>query len=382
VNIFQRRVVLLSALFLLLSGPIGCTRKPPIAQPPTSEQKTSAKKTDNRLTFNDFTLEGVDAQGKLLWVVNAKQVTYSKDKKLAVVHLPKAEWYYQGKLVFQIEAQRGEVLENGKKITFKEKVIATDLRDKTVVSGDSIEWFPQKETLIVRGNIQGKNEEGEVTAQEARLFREKRRMELQGEVVMKSKQPPLQIATERLVWEVEKKEAIAEEAVQIDRYEGEGDAMKLTDRAVADRAQVDLEQEITTLQPNAQLTVNDPPIQVTSNELVWDLKAQTINSKVPVRVFHSKEQVKMTGNQGWINLTSQQFQLSNGIEALAKGDRAQLIADKLTWNIPQQAFVAEGNVTYRQVEPAFNLTGPKAEGKLAAQTFVISGGRVVTEIIP
>ena len=381
-SILQRRIVLLSALFLLIVGSIGCTRKPPIAKPSASEQKTAAQKADDSLTFNDFTLEGVDAQGKLLWVVNAKQVTYSKDKKLASVNLPKAEWYYQGKLVFQIEAKRGEVHENGKKITFKEKVIATDLRDKTVVSGDSVEWLPQKETLIVRGNIQGKNDEGEVTAQEARLFREKRRMELQGEVMMKSKKPPLQIATDRLVWEVEKKRAIAEEAVQIDRYEGEGEAMKLTDRAVADRAQVDLEQEITTLQPNAQLTVNDPPIQVTSNELVWDLKAQTVNSQVPVRVFHSKEQVKMTGNQGWINLTSQQFQLSNGIEALAKGDRAQLIADRLTWNIPEQAFVAEGNVIYRQVEPAFNLTGPKAEGKLEAQTFVISGGRVVTEIIP
>ena len=50
--------------------------------------------------------------------------------------------------------------------------------------------------------------------------------------------------------------------------------------------------------------------------------------------------------------------------------------------IRAQDFVAEGDVTYRQVDPPLSVNGPRAEGKLQEQTFSISGGRVKTEIVP
>jgi lipopolysaccharide assembly outer membrane protein LptD (OstA) len=70
-------------------------------------------------------------------------------------------------------------------------------------------------------------------------------------------------------------------------------------------------------------------------------------------------------------------------DVYAVGQRRQsLKAQALTWYLPSQLVEAEGDVIYRQVEPPVSFTGQKAVGKLQDQNIVVSGGRVVTEIIP
>lgn len=376
----------LGAIFLgvaLVMGIVACTKKPPNSKTAEGDRPgAAAPKVETNLTFNDITLEQVDEQGKLVWVVKGKQATYSGDRKLAAVKQPQGELYQDGKLVFKIEAQQGEIHQNGEKILLKDKVVATDIQDNAVVRGDSLEWLPKKDTLTVRGNLQGTHEEADVTAQEARLFGKKRRMELLGEVIMRAKESSLQIASDSIIWEMEQKLAISDKPVQIDRYEGEGDDEKVTDRATAERAEVQLDTQVATLQQNAQLALVDPPVRVASNELIWDLPAERLTSNVPVRVVHNEQKVTLSGNNGWIDLAAEVFQLSNGIEAISETNQAQLIANQLTWNIPTQDFVAEGDVTYRQVDPPLSVNGPRAEGKLQEQTFSISGGRVKTEIVP
>ncbi|HIK31885.1 MAG TPA: LPS export ABC transporter periplasmic protein LptC [Oscillatoriales cyanobacterium M59_W2019_021] len=362
-------------------GIAACTKKPPESQKADGD-RSAAPKVETNLTFNDITLEQVDEQGKLVWVVKGKQATYSSDRQLAALKKPQGELYQDGKLVFKIEAEQGEIHQNGEKILLKDKVVATDIQDNAVVRGDTLEWLPKKDTLTVRGNLQGTHEEADVTAQEARLFGKKRRMELLGEVIMRAKESSLQIASDSMIWEMEQKLAISDKPVQIDRYEGEGDAEKVTDRATADRAQVQLDTQVATLQQNAQLALVDPPVQVASNELIWDLPAERLTSNVPVRVVHNEQKVTLSGNNGWIDLAAEVFQLNDGIEAISQTNQAQLIANQLTWNIPTQEFVAEGDVTYRQVDPPLSVNGPRAEGQLQEQTFSISGGRVTTEIVP
>jgi LPS export ABC transporter protein LptC len=355
-----RKIAILVAISWVL-GIAACTKKPPTLKPADTDRR-AAPKVETNLTFNDITLEQVDEKGKLLWVVKGKQATYSGDRQLASVKNPQGELYQNGKLVFKIEAQQGEVHQNGEKILLKDRVVATDMRDGAVVRGDNLEWLPKKDTLTVRGNLQGTHKEADLTAQEARLFGQKRRMELSGDVVMRAKASSLQIASDSLLWEIEQQMAIAEKSVQIDRYEGERDNAKVTDSAIADRAEVNLDTQVTTLEQNSQLTLADPPVQITSNELIWDLPAERVTSNVPVRVVHDQQKVTL--------------------EAISQTHQAQLIANQLTWNIPTQEFVAEGDVTYRQVDPPLSVTGPRAEGKLQEQTFAISGGRVKTEIVP
>ncbi|MBE9041351.1 LPS export ABC transporter periplasmic protein LptC [Oscillatoriales cyanobacterium LEGE 11467] len=375
------RAIAIPIAAILLLGLGACGNRRSVPEKAVEDSKPD-REVENRLTFNDITLEQVDGEGNLMWVVNGKQATYSGDRKLAAVESPKAELYQNGELVFQIEALEGEVHQNGEKIVLKEEVVAVDTQDGAVMTGDELEWLPQDDTLIVRGNLTGTHERADVTAEEVQLFSQQRRLEAFGEVVMRIKESSLQLSTERIVWEMEPEQVFIEQKVQVDRFEGEGEEEKITDRAVAQLAQIDLATQVSTLQDNAQLSLVEPPLQIASNELVWDLPSQVATSNLPVRVLHEQEQVTMTGNQGWIDLTEKMFYLTDGIEALGKDNLAQLIADRLTWNIPAQEFVADGNVTYRQVDPPFNLTGPRAEGKLESQTFVISGGRVVTEIIP
>jgi LPS export ABC transporter protein LptC len=378
---FNTRSIALAMGIALVLGSASCTKKPLESKKAATDPQT-APEVETNLTFNDITLEQVDEKGQLVWVVKGKQATYSGDRKLAAVKNPQGELYQNGKLVFKIEAQQGEIHQNGEKILLKNKVIATDMRDGAVVRGDTLEWLPKKDTLTVRGNLQGTHEKADVTAQEARLFGQKQRMELSGDVVMRAKESSLQIASDSLVWEMEQQMAIADKSVQIDRYEGEGDAEKVTDRAVADRAEVNLDTQVATLEQNSQLTLVDPPVQIASNELTWDLPAERVTSNVPVRVVHNEQKITLSGNRGWIDLAGEVFQLNEGIEAISQTNEAQLIANQLTWNIPTQEFVAEGDVTYRQVEPPLSVTGPRAEGKLQEQTFAISGGRVRTEIVP
>lgn len=382
---FSIRAVAIPMTAILLLGSGACGNRS--AQPEqTVEDSKPEPEVENRLTFNDITLEQVDGEGNLMWVVNGKQATYSGDRQLAAVETPKAELYQNGELVFQIEALQGEVHQNGEKIVLREEVVAVDTQDGAVMTGDELEWLPKDDTLIVRGNLTGTHERADVTAEEVQLFSQQRRLEAFGAVVMRVKESSLQVSTEQIVWEMEPEQVFIEQQVQVDRFEiegeGEEEEEKITDRAVADRGTLDLAAQVATLQDNAQLSLVEPPLQVASNELIWDLPGEVVTSNVPVKVVHEEEQVTMTGNQGWVTLAEKMFYLSNGIEALGKDNLAQLIAENLTWDISAQEFVAQGNVTYRQVDPPFNLTGPKAEGKLESQTFVISGGRVVTEIIP
>jgi LPS export ABC transporter protein LptC len=375
------RSIALAMGIALVLGIASCTKKP-LESKKAATDHPAAPKVDTNLSLNDLTLEQVDEKGQLLWVVKGKQATYSGDQKQATLKNPQGELYQNGKLVFKIEAQQGEIHQNGEKILLKDQVVATDMRDGAVVRGDTLEWLPKKDTLTVRGNLQGTHDEADVTAQEARLFGQKQRMELSGDVVMRGKKSSLQIASDSLVWEVEQKMAMSDKPVQIDRYEGEGDAEKVTDRAVADRAEVNLDTQIATLEQNSQLTLVDPPVQIASNELTWDLPAEQVTSNVPVRVVHNEQKITLSGNRGWIDLATEVFQLNDGIEAISQTHQAQVIAKQLTWNIPTQEFVAEGEVTYRQVDPPLSVTGPRAEGKLQEQTFYISGGRVKTEIVP
>lgn len=375
------KTIALGMAIVLVMGSAGCGKKSPESnKAPTTPQP--APKIDTNLSLNDLTLEQVDEKGQLLWVVKGKQATYTGEQKQATLTDPQGELYQNGKLVFKIAAKQGEIQQNGEKILLKDKVVATDMRDGAVVRGDTLEWVPKKDTLTVRGNLQGTHEQADVTAQEARLFGQKQRMELVGNVVMRAKESSLLITSDSLVWEVEQKMAMSDKPVQIDRYEGEGDAETVTDRAVADLGQVNLDTQVATLKQNAQLTLVEPPVQIASNELIWDLPGKKATSNVPVRVVHERQKVTLSGNQGWIDLAGEVFQLNDGIEAISQTNEAQLIANQLTWNIPSQEFVAEGDVTYRQVNPPLSVTGPRAQGKLQEQTFAISGGRVRTEIVP
>lgn len=344
-----------------------------IAQDTSSVQKDF----ESNLTFNDITLDQVNEKGQPIWKVKAKQALYSKDKKVAQVQKPEGELFQDGKLVYKISAQQGEVQQDGKQLFLKGQIVATDPRNGVVLRGNELEWQPQKDLLIVRKQISGTHRQVQVVAQEALALSRESRIELKGGVTANTTEPALQLRTEHLLWRVKEQKLIGDRPIQIDRYK----AKKVTDRATANSAQVDLQTDIATLKQNAQIFLLEPPLQVASNDMRWNLSTDIVTANQPLQILHRQQQVVMTAKQGKMDLQKKIVYLIGDVYGVGKR-RQSLNSQTLTWNLSSQLVEARGDVVYSQTEPQASFTGQKAIGKLQDQNVVVSGGRVITEIVP
>ena len=372
-------------LMLLLLGVAACSSEGR-TQKKLEKDSVAIQSSETNLTFNNITLEQTDAQGRPLWKVKTKQAIYSKDKKTAQVQNPFGDLFQDGKLVYQITAQQGEVYEEGNKIILRGQIVAVDTQDGAVLRGNEMEWRPKEDVLIVRNQVNGTHKQMQVAAQEARSFSRARRMELVGQVVATAKEPPLHLKGEYLVWQMEQQKVISDRFIQIDRYDKNN---TITDRALGQQGEVDLKAKIATLKQNAQVIVSNPPVQVTSNLMVWNLNAETITSDQPVQIFHSEHQMTVNAMKGRVDLKPKIAYLNGSVQGVELRRQSKIFADQMTWFLPTQVVEATGNVNYQQVNPPLNLTGPKAVGKLQDQTVTVSGdgsgnnnGQVSIEIIP
>lgn len=361
----------------LLLGTTACNR-PNRAFNKLAQDTKQLEDFDSSLTFNDVTLEQADEKGRLWWKVKAKQASYSKDQRVARIQTPTGELYQDGRAVFEVKAASGEVQQDGNKIFLRGQIIATDLRDGTVLKGNELEWRPKEDVLFVRNGFTGDHRQMQVTAQEGRYQTRSKQMELLRQVVATAKNPTAQIRTDQLRWDVGQGKVRSDRPVQIDRYEGQ----TVTDRATANQAGFDLKTRVATLSQNAQLALAKSGLQVTSNNLVWSLNSQTAVADQPITLVQQKQQVTMTADRGQMDLRSQTVTLNGNVRGVGQRNQAQLQANQLIWFLQTQQFEAEGRVVYRQANPPFNLMGPKARGTLQGQNVVVSGGRVITEITP
>lgn len=363
---------------VLLITAMGCQNQNQTAK--KSEDATAVQKIDTELTFNNVDLEQADEQGRTVWKVKAAQATYSQDQQVAQVNNPTGDLFQDGKPVYHIQAQEGEVHQNGKQLFLKGQIVATDPKSGLVLRGNELEWRPQEDLLIVRNQLTGTHKQVQAVAQEARVFSRKQRVELQGKVVANTTDPATQLRTEHLTWLLQEERFIADRAIAIDRYQDK----KITARSTANSGEFNLKTKIATLKQNAQLALINPPVQVASNSAVWDLNTETVTTDQPVRVVHHKEKMTMTARQGRMNLQKQIAYLNGDV--VGSGQKGQTInSQTLTWTIPTQLVEAQGNVVYRQTKPPVSFTGDKAVGKLQDESLVVSSGRgnrVVTEIIP
>lgn len=366
----------LLVLVALLFGLVACGDQSRIANK-VAQDTSPVQNFEIDLTFNDVILEQANEQGRTVWKVNAKQATYSKDKKVAQVQSPTGELFQDGKPVYQISAQQGEIHQDGKQLFLRGQIVATEKRNGVVLRGNELEWRPSEDLLIVRNQLSGTHRQVQAVAQEARAFSRESRIELQGGVVANTTDPALQLRTEHLIWQIREQKLIGDRPVQIDRYKGK----KITDRARANYAEVNLKTKNATLKQNATLALLEPPLQVASNSMSWNLNTETVTADQPVRIVHRQQQVTLTAKQSRMDLPKKIVYLTGDVYAVGQR-RQSLKAQALTWYISSQLVEAEGDVIYRQVEPPVSFTGQKAVGKLQDQNIVVSGGRVVTEIIP
>lgn len=380
-NLPSPKAVLLILVALLL-GIGACSAPSETQKSKLAEDLKTAEKSNSTLTLNKVILEQANEKGELFWKVRSKDAVYSKDQKIVNVQKPVGKLFQDGKEIYDIQAETGEVFQEGNQIFLKGKIVANDLKNGVVLRGNELEWRPKEDVLVVRNNLTGDNKQVSASAKEARVFTRARRMELFGSVVADIKDPVLQLRTEHLIWFLDQQKVSSDKPSQLDRYKDK----KVTDSGFADQTDVDLKTKIATLTKNAQLMPSDPPLQIESNLMSWNFPAQSVVSPGPVKIFHRVEKVTMTGDTGRGDLEKKVFYLSGNVLGIGQKRLSQLNSDRVIWYLTNQTFDAEGNVVYRQLDPVFNLTGPKASGQLKDQTVIVKGdgggGQVVTEFVP
>ena len=366
-------MISLMVTFLLFA----CGDQTKTVEKPVEDTSSSAQAVERNLTFNDVTLEQSDQQGRPIWKVLAKQATYSKDRKVAQLKSPNGQLFQDGKPLYYITAQTGEIQQDGKKLFLKGNIVAKDPSRNLVLRGNELEWLPKQALLIVRNRLTGNNPQVQVVAREAQVFSRAQRIELYGGVQATSIDPSLQMRTERATWLIEEQKLIGDRPLQIDRYKDK----KITDRATANSGEVNLKTKIATFRQNAQINLVEPPTQVTSNSLSWNMNTEIVTADQPVRIVNRQQQITVTANQGRLDTQKEVAYLSGNVNSV--GQRGQsLKANTLTWYLPTQNMEANGDVFYTQANPPANFRGQKAVGNLKDQNIAVSGGNVVTEIVP
>ncbi len=365
---------------LLLFTLVACGGQPRTTNKSQTESQ-SPQDLESKLTFFDVTLEQADEIGRPIWKVRAKQAKYTKERQIGQAENPYGELYQDGQIVYQVQADKADIEQDGKQLFLKGKIIATDPKNGVVLRGNELEWRPQEDLLIVRNKINGTHKQLQAVAQEARVKTRTQRINFSGGVVANSADPTLQMRTEHLIWQVKEEKLIADRSVVIDRYKNN----QITDRGKGDAAEVNLKTKIATVTKNAQIELLDPPMQIASNSATWNLNTETVTTNAPVRVFHRAENVTVTANQGELKIPQKTVYLTGNVNGV--GQRRQSIKSKnLTWFLDKKLVEAKGDVVYKQADPPMTFNGDTAVGNLQTENIVVNGGnsgnRVVTEIIP
>lgn len=373
------RVSMLPALLVALLVTVTGCRAGSRGADRLAEDSSAAQQVDSNLTFNNITLEQADEQGQVLWKVQSEQVIYSPDQRVAKVINPDGELYQDGQAVYHVEAQEGEVRRDGERIFLRGNVVATDIKSGAILRGNEMEWRPNRDLLIVRGNLRGTHPRLQVAADEARASNRRREVELTGQIQATTlDDPTLKLEGERIVWQLDNEMVISDRRLVMQQLEGE----QVTEQAESNRAEVDLQAKTVKLLDNAVLTLTEPPLQVSGNSLLWNMDEKTLVSDQAITAVQRQEQVMLTANQGRMEFEPQVAYFTGNVRATGQQNQALLTSDALTWQIDSQRVEAEGNVVYTQPDPPATLRGPKAVGRLQDRTIVVSGGRVETQIVP
>ncbi|MGK7924848.1 MAG: LPS export ABC transporter periplasmic protein LptC [Spirulina sp.] len=366
-----------SALLLLL-GLSAC--QPFRSSEPPQPQQTPI--TDKRSVLDDATIENTDETGELLWRVNGKDVIYSEDGKSARFETVTANVLQNDELIVQLRGDRGEMINDGEKMILHDNVIVLDLRNGAIVRCDEMEWLTEEGLIIARKNFTGSHEQLEVTADEGHYFSRTQRLELHGNVIANGTKTPMQLKTEKAVWQLPEKKLLSETKIQADRYD---ENENITDRIFADKAEMNLETQVVLLQKNARSNSVDPPVQIASDSIIWNVAGRTVLANKPVRIVHNTESTVINANEGLINLEENVARLQGGVRGINSRRQTDLYANEAVWAIDQRTIDAEGNVIYKQADPPLEMTGTRAVGEIDLDRVTVTRGknkRVVTQFVP
>lgn len=369
--------LLLIGVFLSLNF-LGACQKAPIK---SDESDANTSQEENRLIVKDAILEQSDAQGKILWRLQADTADYSQDSKAGVMTGLLGNLYENGEVILSLKADRGRVVNDGEHIFLEENLLATDNRNGVVLKADQAEWQPQNQLLLIDDQLDAKYPNGNLTALKGRYAIDRQELELNEEVEAIAIDPPLRLQSDQVFWSITEEKISGDQGLTLQRY----DEKKILAQLQSKAGEVLLAERRVTVSGNVILNNLDPEAQFTSNEATWDLPSDTITSEKAVQITQYKDKVQFRGNRGSFNLKTQEATMVGNVTGQSDRQKATLKANQVNWNLNTQNIVAQGKVEYEQRKPRLRFTGNQATGKLGSDQLIVTGTRnqpVVTEVIP
>jgi len=396
---------------------------------PEDTTAATPNRYEQQLILNNATLENADEAGDVVWKIQVKRAVYQDETKNAVLETVTGNFLQDGEVVLKLSADGGEITNEGQQIVLRDNIVATDPRNGVVLRCNLLYWFPDEGRVQVEDAVDGSNAELRVEAKTAQYWTADQRIEAKGEVVITGIKTPMQARSQEVAWEIPAQKVRSKTKITIDRYdpppatpvaEGvmpensensepsetstsapsepstsetpETPATKpvppvVSDRIVADQAEFNLEQQIVRLTGNVESRSMDPPMQIASNAIIWNLVTRIVRAEKPVTVIDREAEITMTANQGIADLKAEVVRVSGGARGINRRRPADLYANQMVWQIRPQEVEAVGDVIYQQTDPPLHLTGSRAVGTLHNQRIVVSGGgssasRVTTIIVP
>jgi len=405
-NRWYRWTFLIATVVVLVFALRACFAGNDLANREPSEEITA------ELTLQTVVLEQPDEDGTLLWRLKADSVTYVPDTQRAELLALQGEFFQDGETVYTVEADEGEVLQNGKTLFLRGRLIVTGSENDLTLEGETLKWQPEQDLLVMGefsdadefssndsesapasapvsiddAPVIGFNPQIKTAARLVTVNNRQDRVALTGGVLAESKEAPwLAFESDSVTWFTALELIEANQLLTVEQYESDA-YQTVSDRLVGGTGQIELADNRVTLEENVQLDALTQPLTVLSEQAVWDIDAQTVEMDRPVDIEQPEQQVTAVANQARLDLAAQVAYLEGDVQAVSSENDAQLNADRVVWETTTQQVQAEGNVRYRQAaDPEVSIEGPRAVGNIDAGTLVIEGGEVgevVTEIMP
>lgn len=373
-NLFSLITTRSLLLFFLLTG---CQAE---SIPETSSNPNNGGVTESQLILSNAILEQANPAGQTLWRVKSVETKYSPDRQFAYLEGVTGNYWQNQELAIYLTAEKGQVIDDGEIIILTDNVIITDVRNQTVITGDELTWYTQKNLLILKGNLVGEHPQFNVTALMGKYYTDTQQLELSGDVVGYSQESPLKFSSNELLWQIESENILVNSPVEIVRYDEQA---IITEKITSEKLEVDLDSHQAKFSNNVEFISFQPAVQIASNSLIWYYQERRIIADEPLKIVHHEEELTLIANQGELDLVTEIAHLSNGVQGKTPRNQANLYSQELTWAINTQIVEARGNVVYEQIEPDLHLRGDKAIGTLQDNNIVVTGNeesQIITDI--
>ena len=380
----------------------GCGRTKSRGEEKIARDTKAAEEFQGDLVFDNLTLNRADKQGQVLWEVRAREGRYSRDRKLARLSDVKGKLFQDGKVIYEIAAQRGEVQQNGRILKVSGKLRAKDLRDKMEFQGGEAIWEPTKFQLQMKGGVVLTHPQAIVRSEAAVAFSRDRRVELAKTVKLVSKDKQTKLDSDRLIWQMK-----ADELQAIGKVVATGSkpALKLTgDRLVwqrkkqiteaignvvavddkganrlsADRIVWQMKDQIAEAQGRAVAVGQKPAMQLNADRIVWQLKDRVAQAIGNVVAVDDKGANRLSADRIVWQMKDQIAEAQGRAVAVGQKPAMQLNADRIVWQLKDRVAQAIGNVVAVGQDPAVRVQSQRVVWQQTPQ-LVSSDTRTIIE---